>query len=212
MAQQSIREGLNYLSQRDTVMDQLIKKHDVPVFSPHPDPFISLCDSIVGQQLSMKAAHSIQQKVYGFFRGKISPEGILETSDEDLKALGLSRSKVSYLKDLSQKVHAGELKLDGFKERNDEEIISQLTTVRGIGTWTAHMFLIFGLARLDVFPTGDLGIKKAIAQHYGFTQLPQEEEMERIGAKWKPYRTLASLYLWKSLKNTPVSQGEISQS
>lgn len=207
----SIIEGKDYLSTKDPVMKKIIENNETPVLLPGSQLFPTLCESIISQQLSVKSAKAIQNKVYQYFQQELDPVRIVETPDEILKTLGLSRSKVSYLKDLSQKCVTGEVCIDQLVSLEDEEIINQLVKVKGIGVWTAQMFLIFGLNRLDVFPTGDLGIKKAIGYNYGFSHLPKEDEMVKIGGKWRPFRSIASLYLWKSLNNTPSYQGEISQ-
>ena len=199
----SIREGTNYLAKIDPVMKKIIDTYEMPILTPQSQLFVTLCESIISQQLSVKAARAIKNKVYQYFQQGLDPITIMQTPDEVLKTLGLSRSKVSYLKDLSHRCIAGELCFDQLVSLEDEEIILQLVKVKGIGVWTAQMFLIFGLNRLDVFPTGDLGIKKAIGQNYGFSDLPKEDEIQGIGEKWKPYRSIASLYLWKSLNNTP---------
>jgi DNA-3-methyladenine glycosylase II len=206
-----IREGINYLAKVDPVMKEIIENNEAPILSPKSHLFATLCESIISQQLSVKAAAAIQNKINNYFQKGLDPKAIFETPDDVLKTLGLSRSKVSYLKDLSQKCISGELAIEQLPSLKDEEIIEQLVKVKGIGVWTAQMFLIFGLARLDVFPTGDLGIKKSIGQLYGFSELPKEDEMRPIGEKWRPYRSIASLYLWKNLNNTPSVKGEISQ-
>jgi DNA-3-methyladenine glycosylase II len=198
-----MNRGIAHLIKVDPVMKKIIEDNEKPILTPQSHLFATLCESIISQQLSVKAAAAIQNKVYQYFPEGLAPLKIIETPDEILQTLGLSRSKVSYLKDLSHKCHSGELQIDQLPSLSDEEIIRQLVMVKGIGVWTAQMFLIFGLHRLDVFPTGDLGIKKAIGYHYGFLHLPKEDELLIIGEKWKPYRSIASLYLWKSLKNTP---------
>ena len=128
---------------------------------------------------------------------------LLDADETELRGAGLSGRKVEYMKDLASKVESGELELERFGEMTDDEIVAELTAVRGLGVWTAHMFLIFHLERPDVLPVGDLGVRNAVATAYGLDEPPTPEEMERIAAPWRPHRTLASLYLWESYSNTP---------
>jgi DNA-3-methyladenine glycosylase II len=157
-----------------------------------------LVEAIITQQLSSKAADSISarfQAIYGKFP---KPSDVIGTSDVKLRKAGLSYMKVSYIKDLSKKVESKELRLAYMKNLSDEEVIVQLTQVKGIGRWTAEMFLIFSLGRLDVLPIGDLGLKKGIRNLYSLKELPEKEQIERIAEKWRPYRSVATWYLWRS--------------
>ena len=172
---------------------------------PKGDAYGALLRAIVGQQLSTKAAATIFDRVLALFGGRMptAPE-LLEVDDEALRGAGLSGRKVEYLKDLAQHVISGELEIDRLGELPDETVIAELTAVRGLGVWTAQMFLIFHLEREDVLPVGDLGVRNAVRAEYGLEELPSPSEMERIAEPWRPHRTLASLYLWESLANTPV--------
>lgn len=171
---------------------------------PKGDAYGALLRAIVGQQLSVKAAATIFDRVLALFGGRVPSAQELSDADEDeLRGAGLSGRKVEYMKDLAQRTLSGELELDRFSELDDETIVAELTAVRGLGVWTAQMFLIFHLERPDVLPVGDLGIRNAIRAAYGLDEAPAPAEMEEIAAPWRPHRTLASLYLWESLANAP---------
>jgi DNA-3-methyladenine glycosylase II len=169
-----------------------------------PDPYEALARAIVGQQLSTKAAASIWNKLLEQFGGRPpTPEQLLNRRGDQLRKAGLSRSKVEFLKDLAKRVKDGRLDLERLQELPDEDVIAALIEVKGIGVWTAEMFLIFHLARPDVAAAGDLGIRRAVQIAYGLDDLPDPTEFERISQPWRPHRTLACLYLWRSLANTP---------
>ena len=168
------------------------------------DAYGALLRSIVGQQLSTKAARSIFNRLIDLFDGRTpTPQELLDADPEAVRGIGLSRSKVAYLRSLAEHVISGELELDRLGELSDERISAELTAVKGLGQWTADMFLIFHLGRPDVLPVGDLGVRRAVERLYGFERLPSAEEMEALGERWRPYRSAASLYLWRSLDNTP---------
>jgi DNA-3-methyladenine glycosylase II len=173
------------------------------------DHYGALLRSITGQQLSVKAASTIHARTLKFFRGRTpSPQMILKADPEELKeAAGLSRAKVSYLRSLAEHVLDGELELEKLNELPDEVVIEELTAVKGIGLWTAQMFLMFHLGREDVLPTGDLGIRNAMKLVYDLDELPTPDEMEKLSEPWRPYRTLACRYLWRSLDNEPDAAG-----
>jgi DNA-3-methyladenine glycosylase II len=163
------------------------------------NPYKSLVEAIITQQLSGKAADSISKRfreIYGRFP---KPADVIDTADSRLRAAGLSGMKVSYIKDLSKKIESRELKVNSLKSMTDDEIIEQLTQIKGIGRWTAEMFLIFSLGRLDVLPVGDLGLRKGIQRLYLLSEMPQKDQIENIAKKWRPYRTVATWYIWKSL-------------
>ena len=165
----------------------------------------ALLRSIVGQQLSAKAARTIFERLLELFGGRAPTSRELLDSDPDrLREAGLSRAKVAYLRDLAEHVEDGELDLDGLPELPDEEVAAELVRVKGLGEWTAHMFLIFHLGRPDVLPVGDLGIRRAVQVQYGLAELPAPGELERIAEPWRPHRSLACLYLWRSLDNAPA--------
>jgi DNA-3-methyladenine glycosylase II len=170
------------------------------------DAYGALLRSIVGQQLSTKAARTIYGRMLELFDGHApSPLQLLAANPDDIRAAGLSRPKINYLRDLAQHVEDGELELDRLDELPDEEVIEQLTAVKGIGEWSAHMFLMFHLGRPDVLPVGDQGIRNAIKTQYRLRKLPDAKRIEKIARPWRPYRTLACLYLWSSLDNKPYA-------
>jgi DNA-3-methyladenine glycosylase II len=170
-----------------------------------PDPYEALARAIVGQQLSTKAAASIWSKLLAIFDGETpDPKSLLRRRPETLRKAGLSNAKVEFLRDLARRVNDGSLDLKRLKDLPDEDVIAALIEVKGIGRWTGEMFLIFHLARPDVVSTGDLGIRRAVQIAYGMEELPGPEELERIAEEWRPHRTLACLYLWRSLANTPT--------
>jgi DNA-3-methyladenine glycosylase II len=168
------------------------------------DPYGALLRAIVGQQLSTKAARTIYLRVLDIFDGVApSPEQLLEADEKALRGAGLSGRKVEYLRDLAAHVISGELELDRLDDLSDEEAIEEIVAVRGLGQWTAEMFLIFHLERPDVLSGGDLGIRKAIQIEYGLEEMPTPEEVLEAGDPWRPHRSLASLYLWESLAAVP---------
>jgi DNA-3-methyladenine glycosylase II len=172
---------------------------------PKGDAYTTLLRAIVGQQLSAKAAATIYGRVLDLFDGGVpSAEALLDIDDDALRAAGLSGRKVEYVRDLAQHVVSGELEAERLGDLTDEKVIEEITAVRGLGVWTAHMFLIFHLEREDVLPVGDLGIRNAIRDEYGLDELPTPAEMERIAEPWRPHRTLACLYLWESISATPA--------
>ena len=169
------------------------------------DAYGALLRSIVGQQLSTKAARSIYGRVTALYGDTTpSPQELLDTDAETLRGAGLSRAKVVYMRSLAEHVLSGRLELDRLDELTDEEVAAELTAVKGLGQWTADMFMIFHLGRPDVLPVGDLGVRKAIAAVYELPSIPAKEEMERLAEPWRPYRSLASLYLWRSLDAVPA--------
>jgi DNA-3-methyladenine glycosylase II len=169
------------------------------------DAYGALLRAIVGQQLSTKAARTIYGRVLELFDGRTpTPEQLLGADEADLRAAGLSGRKVEYIRDLAAHVLDGELELDRLDSLSDEEVIEEIVAVRGLGVWTAEMFLIFHLERPDVLSGGDLGIRKAVQIEYELDQMPTPTQVVEIGERWRPHRSLASLYLWESLANAPV--------
>ena len=198
------------LAASDPVMARLIDEHgdlvrrDLKRERPG-DAYGTLVRSIVGQQLSTKAAATIHARVLELFGGHTpTPKQLLEVDPEQMRAAGLSRAKVAYLRDLAQHVEDGALELDRLPELPDEDVAAQLTAIKGLGQWTADMFLIFHLGRPDVLPVGDQGIRRAIQVEYGLRELPDAKRMRKMAKPWQPYRTLACLYLWSSLDNAPA--------
>ena len=170
-----------------------------------PDPYAALARAIVGQQLSTKAARSIWEKLVGKFGGELPAAAELAKADKrKLRGAGLSNAKAAFIKDLAARVADGRLDLERTAGLSDEDVIAELTEIKGIGRWTAEMFLIFHLGREDVVSAGDQGIRRAIQISYGLDELPGPTEIDRIAEPWRPYRTLACLYLWRSLDNAPA--------
>ncbi len=168
------------------------------------DPYGALLRAIVGQQLSTKAARSIYERLLELFGGRTpEPAELLAADPDEVRAAGLSRAKVAYLRDLAARVEDGHLPVDRLAEQDDAAVAAELVAVKGLGQWTADMFLIFHLGRPDVLAVGDLGIRRAVERSYGLDSLPDAGELERLAEPWRPQRTLASLYLWRSLDAEP---------
>lgn len=195
-----------HLSRRDPVMRDLARRIGPCTLAArqHTDPFKALLQAIVSQQLSTKAAATIGGRVVALCGGTPTAEGIERLSDQQLRAAGLSTQKTRYMRDLSRRVLDKSLVLSDIESLGDEAVIEALTSVKGIGRWTAEMFLIFRLQRPDVLPVGDLGIVKAVQQNYGLRSLPTAKRLEKLGEQWRPYRSVACWYLWASLHNTPT--------
>ena len=161
----------------------------------------SLVEAIISQQLSGSVANSIIKKFRKLYKSKFpKPSDVTKTSDSKLHTTGLSKMKIVYIKELSKKIESKKLNMRKISTQSDEQVIEVLTDVKGIGRWTAEMFLIFSLGRLDILPVGDLGLKKGIQSMYSLKELPQKEQIEQLAESWKPYRTVATWYLWKSLQ------------
>jgi DNA-3-methyladenine glycosylase II len=172
---------------------------------PPMDAYGTLLRSVVGQQLSTKAAYTIYGRVLELFGGPTpTPQELLDIDPRLLREAGLSGRKVEYVRDLAAHVISGELELDRLSQLSDDEVTAEITAIRGFGDWSAQMFLIFFLERPDVLPTGDLGIRNAVRAAYDLDEVPTPAEVERIGEPWRPHRSLACIYLWKSLANEPV--------
>ena len=186
---------------KDPKFSKIIKqvgKYNVKITKNH---YQSLVESIISQQLSGSAANSILKKFRKLFKSKFpKPSEVIKTSDSKLRTAGLSKMKIIYIKELSKKIESKKLNMKKISTQSDEQVIEVLTDVKGIGRWTAEMFLIFSLGRLDVLPVGDLGLKKGIQLMYSLKELPKKEQIEQIAESWKPYRTVATWYLWKSLQ------------
>lgn len=190
-------------------VDPILYKASLRVgwYEPSPDRsrFAGLCRIIIGQQLSVKAAHSIYSRFIELFPNKRPrPEVVPVLPLESLRRAGLSRAKCAALQDLAHKVIVGDLSLRSLSKLSDEDVVAELTRVRGVGPWSAEMFLIFDLGRADVFSQGDLGLRMAIKKLYGFSELPSREDSESLARIWAPYRSYACRILWRSLDNEPV--------
>ena len=197
------KKALAHFKTNDSVLHEAGLKIETLILSIHPDPFLRLCRSIVGQQLSVKAAQTIFGRFESLFRHGINQKDLLKISDEKLRGAGLSYQKIKYLKDLAEKTISGEVDLHGLSKKENGEIILELTKIKGIGAWTAEMFLMFSLGRPDVFSYGDLGLQNGIMKLYKLKQKPTIKQMEKLSKKWTPYRTFAAMILWRSLDNEP---------
>ncbi len=173
---------------------------------PVGEPYAALVRAIVGQQLSTIAARAIHERLLEYFGGsRPTPAQLLAADPEELRAAaGLSRAKVTFLRSLAEHVEDGRLDLEHIGALPDEELVAELTAVKGLGVWTAHMFMIFELRRGDVLAVGDLGVRRAAERAYGLADLPSAADLERIAEPWRPHRSAACLLLWHSLANAPV--------
>lgn len=194
-----MRKAIIHLKKADPVLGSLIGKVG-PFRMEYGEPtFHSVAEAIIYQQLNGKAAVTIFKRFTDLAGLPLTPDGIRKLTDEQLRAVGLSKQKSSYVRDLADKAKSGLLDFTRLHEQSDEEIIQHLTQVKGVGVWTAHMFLMFSLRRPDVLPTGDYGIQAAIKKHYRKRKLPKPKDMEKIARCWSPYRSIACWYLWRSL-------------
>jgi DNA-3-methyladenine glycosylase II len=201
MSDQEIQQALRHLRRKDPVMRKVIQRAGPFTLQLHRNRFRALVFSILGQQISGKAAASIRARLVNYLKPQpVSAQSITRLSTEELRRVGLSSQKAGYLLDLAERVARGDLRLARMARMADEEVIAALTEVRGIGTWTAQMFLIFSLGRLDVFPHDDLGVRVAIRNLYGLDELPNKEISQRIAGPWRPYASVASWYCWRSLE------------
>ena len=214
-----MRKAVNHLKKSDPTLRAIIERIGPCRMQFGPPEFHSLGEAIVYQQLNGRAAETIFRRFSALAGEPLTPEGILKLSDEQLRSVGLSKQKSAYLKDLAAKTASGVLDFARLQELADEEVIEHLTQVKGIGVWTAQMFLMFSLKRKNVLPTGDFGVRMAMYKHYLDVQrakaakkstaakksrkkkikLPTPEQMEKIAKCWEPYRSVACWYLWKSL-------------
>ena len=205
----SHRRAISHLRRVDSRLSTIIDAVGSCTFAPadHLSHFTAISRSIVFQQLSGKAATTIYNRFADLFpNGTPTATGLANLSDDRLRAVGLSRQKSGYLRDLATRVISGEVPIDSLDQLLDDEIIEALVSVKGIGRWTAQMFLMFRLGRLDVLPDLDLGIQKGIQRAYRMRKLPTPKRVAEVGAKWAPYRTIASWYLWRSLDATAESR------
>jgi DNA-3-methyladenine glycosylase II len=196
------------LARRDPILRELMRRHGPCglAASQHTDPFVALLRAIISQQLSAKAASTIAGRVHGLLGGRPTPAAVSTLSDLQLREAGLSGQKVRYLRDLCVRIDNGTLSLNALDRMSDDQVIEALTRVKGIGRWTAEMFLMFRLQRPDVLPVGDLGIVKAVQRAYGFRSVPSPARLLRLGESWRPYRSVACWYLWASLNNSPLQE------
>ncbi len=191
------------LARKDPVMGAIIRKHPKVFMARRGEPFLTLARAIVGQQISVKAAQSVWQRLATCV-GDVTPEGILAKPRPELRACGLSDRKTEYIADLAQHFADGAIHVHRWPEMGDEEIIADLVQVRGIGRWTAEMFLMFNLLRADVFPLDDLGLQKGIRLAYFRNRKIALSTMRKLGVSWRPWRSVATWYLWRSMDPVPV--------
>src|ERR1700739_2595241 len=194
-----MRKAINHLKRSDPILRGIIERVGPCRMEYGPPEFHSLAEAIVYQQLNGKAAVTILKRFAALAGEPLTPEGILKLRDEQLRSVGLSKQKSGYLKDLAAKTAAGLLDFSKLPELPDDEVIKHLTQVKGIGVWTAHMFLMFSLRRPDVLPTGDYGVQMAGKKHHKNRKLPKPKDMEKIARAWAPYRSIACWYMWRSL-------------
>ena len=195
-------------ARRDPVIRDLMRRYGPCGLADaqHTDPFRALIQAIISQQLSTRAAATIEGRFRGLFGGVPTPRQVAEVSDTQLRAVGLSGQKARYIRDLCRRVEDGSLPLASLDHLPDDEVIAVLTQVKGIGRWTAEMFLMFRLHRPDVLPVNDLGIVKAVQREYKLRTVPTPKRLLRLGESWRPYRSVACWYLWASLDNTPLKE------
>lgn len=194
------------MSKADPVLSGVIATAPLPTFVPHTNYYKALVNSIIGQQLSVKAAATIKQRFVDLFGGSFpSPEQIITRDIEELRGVGLSRPKAGYVQDLARHILDGSVQFSTLDQLSNDDIVTELTAVKGIGEWTVHMFLLFCMGRLDVLPTGDLGVRSGIKKLYGLDELPTPDTMREMALKnnWHPYESVASWYIWHSLDNAP---------
>jgi len=209
MTPEEFAKARRTLMRRDPVLAPVIRKHKErsPLDRPVLDPFPSLVRVIAGQQISTKAAATIYGRLAALMPAGVAPEGMLALTDEQFRQAGMSRQKITYLRDLAAKVVSGDLPVHSLHELTDEEVIEAIVRVKGLGRWSAEMFLMFRLHRPDVLPVDDLGIVNAIHRLYRLRKKPTADRIRKLGEAWRPYRTIACWYLWRSLENTKDTKG-----
>ncbi len=202
-----LKKAAEHLAAADPVLATIIKNIGLATLKAHKDYYGALVNSIISQQLSVKAADAIEKRFLALFDNKFpTPEQILTISADQLRAIGFSYMKANYVHDLARHILDGKLKFESFDKLSNDEIIAELTDVKGIGEWTAHMFLMFCMGRLDVLPTGDLGIRNGVTKLYGLKKAATPEQVIKLAKKnkWAPYQSVASWYIWHPLDNKPV--------
>ena len=201
---EAINKAKEHLKSNDQVMAKLIDEFEFSLII-NENHFEALVKTIIDQQLNLKVANLIYQKLKSLLKDKFDYSSLLEIDEASLRNVGLSYFKISYLKDLALNYKNRELDFNSFYKLDDQSVIKELTKIKGIGIWSAQIFLIFSLGRTNVLPVVDMGIKRAIRMNYGFDHIPSNQEVEKLALKynWSPYQTIASIYLWKSLKNSP---------
>jgi len=194
-----MRKAVNHLRKSDPVLRGIIERIGPFRMEYGPPEFHSLAEAIVYQQLNGKAAVTIFNRFTDLAGKPVTPQGIAKLTDQQMRGVGLSKQKTSYLRDMADRAMSGQLDFSKLHEQSDEEVIKHLTQVKGVGVWTAQMFLMFTLKRENVLPTGDFGVQMAVKKHYNKRKMPKPAVMEKIARPWEPYRSIACWYLWKSL-------------
>ncbi len=205
---ENLNKAAMHLAEHDLVLKPVIAEHGVADIEPHKNYYQELVESIIGQQLSVKAAAAIRKRFRELFGSDFpSPEDILSKNFDTLRATGLSNAKTRYIQDLALHVIEGKLEFETLDSLSNEEVAAELTAVKGIGEWTAHMFMMFCMGRLDILPVGDLGIKNGVKKLYNLKEVPDADKIREMSVKgsWHPYESVASWYIWQSLDNTPKS-------
>ena len=192
------------LSKRDPVFKKIIKKYNKGYLTTKNKPFFSLCRTIVGQQISTKAADSIWLKFEAKCEKKINPKTVLKLSTRSLKGAGLSRQKVSYLKNIAKNFNNKSFNLKKLKKMNDTDAINYITQLKGLGEWSAHMFLMFNLNRSDIYPTGDIGLLRALSLNYKTSYPPSKRFLNKISNLHSGYRTVSTWYFWRDIDSEDV--------
>lgn len=207
MSEEVALAAANHLSKVDEILRPIIQEHGLCTIRPNTDYYQELVDAIISQQLSVYAARSIETRFRELFGGTFpTAEQILTTDIETLRGIGFSRAKAAYVLDLAQHIVDGKVQFEHLDTLSNDEVITELTAVKGIGTWTAHMFLMFCMGRTDILPSGDLGIRNGIRKLYGFAEAPTPAQIADVAAnnQWHPYESIASWYIWQALDNAPA--------
>ncbi|EPS66255.1 hypothetical protein M569_08523, partial [Genlisea aurea] len=213
-AEGELEIALNHLRVVDPLFGALIDAYPPPQFDTHPSPFIALAKSIIYQQLALKAGTSIYMRFIALCSGEeaVTPDSVLSLSSQQLKQIGISGRKASYLYDLANKYKSGILSDELIVKMDDKSLFTMLSMVKGIGSWSVHMFMLFSLQRPDVLPVSDLGVRKGVQLLYDLGELPRPSQMEQLCGKWRPYRSVASWYLWRIVEaKASPSSGKCKQ-
>ncbi len=202
---ETYRKARRHLARRDARMKALIARIGPCTLEPNPDHFGLLVRSIVSQQISTRAARAIHGRLCERLGQPVRPRAVLNAADEELRSAGLSQAKLLSLRDLATRCAHGEIRLKELADLDEEEVIAKLTPVRGIGRWTAEMFLIFGLGRLDVLPVTDFGLRAGIRREHDLPELPNRATLVTLTEGWRPYRSIGTWYIWRSFGDVPQS-------
>jgi DNA-3-methyladenine glycosylase II len=204
ISEDSIEDAILHLASVDNALAPIARSVKLKSYTSTASPFESLVHAIIYQQLSGRSAGSVYNRFLGLYGGRFpTPDQLLQTPNDTLRQTGMSLRKTEYIKEVAMAAKEGRLKIEYLMRLPDEKIIEVLDRIRGVGPWTVQMLLIFLLGRVDVFPASDLGLRKAIAKLYGLNKIPTESEAEELSLRWRPYRSVASILLWRSTDTTP---------